>query len=55
MAKAVKRYADTPMSFADACLVRMTELAAESIVLTLNSDFLAYRRHGRQTIPVLMP
>ncbi len=51
----MRRYADTPMSFADACLVRMSELHSDCAVLTLDSDFLAYRRHGRQTIPSLIP
>jgi predicted nucleic acid-binding protein len=31
------------MSFADACLVRMTELIESSSVLTLDSDFYIYR------------
>lgn len=51
----MRRYSDTPMSFADACLVRMSELRTDSVVLTIDSDFLTYRRSGRQTIPVLMP
>jgi len=51
----MRRYADVPMSFADACLVRMTELLPDTRVFTLDSDFRIYRRHGRQAIPVLMP
>ena len=49
------KYANLPMSLADACLVRMTELDESSAVMTLDGDFLVYRRHGRQAIPVLMP
>lgn len=49
------RYANVPMSLADACLVRMSELYPNSVVLTADSDFNIYRRHSRQTIPVLMP
>lgn len=49
------RYASVPMSFADACLVRMTELHSDAVVWTLDSDFQVYRRHGRQRIPTLMP
>jgi len=49
------KYADVPMSLADACLVRMTELDETRAVLTLDGDFLLYRRHGRQVIPVMMP
>jgi predicted nucleic acid-binding protein len=51
----MRRYADVPMSFADACLVRMTELHADVLLWTLDSDFRVYRRHGRQAIPTLMP
>jgi uncharacterized protein len=51
----MKKFADVPMSLADACLVRMTELEAPSIVVTLDSDFRVYRRNRRQTIPTIMP
>jgi hypothetical protein len=43
------------MSLADACLVRMSELTADGVVLTLDSDFRIYRRHRRKSIPLLMP
>ena len=46
---------DVPMSLADACLVRMTEFQSEGVVLTLDSDFTVYRRHGRQSIPLVIP
>ena len=49
------RYADTPMSLADACLVRLTEHHADSRVFTLDSDFQHYRRNRRQRIPLLYP
>lgn len=51
----MERYADLPMSFADACLVRMSETLPDPILLTTDADFQVYRRHGRQTIPVRMP
>ncbi|HEY4113121.1 MAG TPA: PIN domain-containing protein [Rhizomicrobium sp.] len=51
----LRKYAGLPMSFADACLVRMTEMVANSLVLTTDSDFRIYRRHGRQVIPSAMP
>jgi uncharacterized protein len=53
--KLQRRYQNLPMSLADACLVRMAELHAQSHVFTLDSDFRIYRRHGRQVIPVLAP
>ena len=49
------KYADVPMSLADACLVRMTELLADPLVLTLDADFHVYRRHGRQAVPFVTP
>ncbi len=50
-----ERYDNVPASLADACLVRMTELFEPCRVLTFDTDFLIYRRHGRKVIPVLMP
>ena len=51
----MRKYVDVPMSAADACLVCMAELVANSSVLTLDRDFKVYRKHGRQVIPVVMP
>jgi len=51
----MEKYADVPMSFADACLVRMTEILSNPILLTTDSDFRIYRRHGRQVVPSVMP
>jgi uncharacterized protein len=49
------RYRNRPMSLADACLVRLSELHATGDVFTLDSDFRFYRRHGNKVIPLLMP
>lgn len=49
------KYADVPMSLADACLVRMTETLPDPVVLTTDSDFKIYRRHSRQVVPCLLP
>ena len=51
----VRRYAELPISLADACLIRLAELNAGSVLLTLDSDFKIYRMHGRQVVPTLMP
>lgn len=51
----MRKYADVPMSLADACLVRMTETHADPIVLTTDADFRIYRRHSRQVVPCAMP
>ena len=53
--KLLEKYADVPMSFADACLVRMTETLNDPVLLTTDSDFRVYRRHGRQIIPCVLP
>ena len=53
--KLLKKYRSVPISLADACLIRMSELYPENCVLTLDSDFSLYRRDGRQVIPVTMP
>lgn len=55
VSKLMARYADQPMSLADACLVRLSERHPSAIVLTLDSDFRHYRRNGRQVIPLRMP
>ncbi len=49
------KYADIPMSIADACLVRLTEVLPDPLLLTTDSDFKIYRRLGRRVIPTRMP
>ena len=51
----MKKYRSVPMSFADACLVRMSETLSNPTILTTDSDFHIYRRHGRQVIPCVTP
>jgi predicted nucleic acid-binding protein len=51
----MERYKNVPMSFADACLVRMTEIERDSLVFTTDRDFLTYRRNRRETIPLISP
>jgi predicted nucleic acid-binding protein len=53
--KLMNKYAEIPMSLADACLVRMSEQFGDCVILTLDSHFRIYRRHGREVIPALMP
>ncbi|MDB4474117.1 PIN domain-containing protein [Opitutaceae bacterium] len=55
VATLLRKYQDTPMSFADACVVRMSEVLPHSKVLTIDSDFLHYRRNGRNVIPLIYP
>ena len=51
----IRRYANVPMSFADACLVRIVETTANASVMTLDGDFRIYRPASRRVIPLLMP
>jgi len=51
----MRRYRNRPMSLADACLVRLSEMHTAGEVFTLDSDFRMYRRNGNRVIPVLMP
>jgi predicted nucleic acid-binding protein len=51
----LRRYKSVPMSVADACLVRMTELHTDCMIFSTDSDFQIYRRHGNQVIPALPP
>jgi uncharacterized protein len=51
----MRKYANVPMSLADACLVRMTENYADPVLLTTDTDFHIYRRHSRQVVPCVLP
>ena len=49
------KYRDTPMSLADACLVRMAEVHERHAVMTLDADFLVYRKNGRVPLGLIHP
>jgi predicted nucleic acid-binding protein len=49
------RYGNVPMSLADACLVRLSELLDDAAIMTFDSDFRIYRRSGRALIPLMAP
>lgn len=53
--KLIEKYSNIPMGLAAACLVRMTEIYADPIVLTTDLDFRVYRRHSRQVVPCVTP
>ena len=55
VADRIDKYADLPMSLADACLVRMSEILPDPVLLTTDPAFRIYRRLGRKTIPRAMP
>jgi len=52
--KLMQRYSSVPMSLADACLVRMSEIYEDSLILTLDSDFKIYRKQRNQTISIII-
>lgn len=58
-AKAIKTlittYNNVPMSLADACLVRMSELFEDASLLTIDSDFEIYRKNKRRIIHCITP
>lgn len=49
------RYADVPMSVADASLVGMAERLGRSAILTLDAAFRVYRKHRTRVIPLILP
>jgi uncharacterized protein len=51
----IDKYANVPMALADACLVRMTEILQDPVVLATDADFRLYRRHSRQIVPCVLP
>lgn len=51
----MRRYHERPMSFTDACLVRIAELRPEALIWTLDRDFQIYRKHGRQSLSLVAP
>jgi uncharacterized protein len=49
------QYADAPMDFADACIVRLAELHPDSVVCTTDGHFRFFRKNGHETIELLSP
>jgi predicted nucleic acid-binding protein len=55
LAELLNHYADRPMDFTDACVVRLAEIYGSATVCTTDRDFLFYRKKGREVIPLLAP
>jgi uncharacterized protein len=51
----IEKYSNLPMDLANACLVRLAEKEPDANLMTLNSDFLIYRKSNRQIIPIIIP
>ena len=51
-----QRFEDRHPDLADLCLIRMSELYPNHLVITVDqADFRVYRRNKRQAIPLLVP
>jgi len=51
-----RRYEERQPDLADLCLIRMSELNPNHVVITVDkSDFRVYRRNRREAIPLLCP
>ena len=51
----MRRYRDRPMSYADACLVRMAKLHPHAAIWTLDRNFQIYRMHRRRPLRLKAP
>lgn len=51
----ISKYQDVPMSLADACLVRMSELYKDAKILTLDNDFNIYKRNKNSSLSCITP
>jgi len=51
----MQRYANVPMSFADASLVMHAEVLPQACILTLDNDFAIYRRADGTPLRLLAP
>jgi hypothetical protein len=49
----IEQYRDRPMDFADATLVLVAEETGNHQILTLDSDFLFYRIHNRDSFEII--
>ena len=55
LAVLIQKYQSLPMSFADACLVRLAEIHDGATVLTVDSHFQVYRKNGSEPLSLMMP
>jgi predicted nucleic acid-binding protein len=54
LASLMQRYANVPMSLADACLVRLAEMT-DLPICTLDRDFAIYRANRRRPLTLITP
>ena len=53
--KLLDQYANTPMGFADGCVVRLAEIHDGTKVCTTDRHFEFYRRNGHESISLVAP
>lgn len=51
----LETYADRPMDFADACVVRLAEMLRLPVFTIDVQDFYVYRIHRHEAIPLIVP
>jgi uncharacterized protein len=51
----LRKYSDIPISLADACVLLMAEIHGSHSVLTLDSDFLIYRKSNGSPLLLIHP
>jgi uncharacterized protein len=51
----MRKYVDTPIDFADACLIQMADELNTGDILTLDSDFVHYRWRKNKSFNLLIP
>ena len=55
VAELTRKYADTPIDFADACLIHMADQLDTGDILTLDRDFAHYRWRRTRRFHLLIP
>lgn len=53
IAALLKKYADRPISLADACLIQCAEIHQEARIATFDSDFAVYKWAGKRRFDLL--
>lgn len=51
----IDKYASVPMSFADACLVTLSEILRDPRIFTVDNDFTIYRRKRNRRLDLIFP
>jgi uncharacterized protein len=55
IANFLKRYADSEMDFADACVLRLAEMNPQAAICTVDSQFRFFRKNASQVVPLVAP